>query len=94
MDNNSHVSHDVKIIDRNFISLSGILKVVSFNDLEFLLESNMGNIFIKGSGLEVLKMDTVDGLVKIKGRIDSLIYSDKNLKNKNKDEGFVAKLFK
>ncbi|MFI3260807.1 MAG: YabP/YqfC family sporulation protein [bacterium] len=94
IENNSQISHEVKIVDRNFISLTGIIKITSFNDEEFLLESNMGNIHIKGSGLEVLKMDTMDGLVKIKGHILSLIYLDRTIKGKVKEESLVAKLFK
>lgn len=92
IENNSQISHEVKIVDRNFTTLTGILKITSFNDEEFLLESSMGNIHIKGSGLEVLKMDTTDGLVKIKGHVSSFIYLDKG--SKSKEESLVAKLFK
>lgn len=92
LDNSNVVSHEVKMVDRNFIHLSGILKVSSFNDEEFLLEANMGHIHIKGTGLEVIKMDTSDGIVKIKGHLNSLIYLEN--KQKIKDESIVAKLFK
>lgn len=92
IENNSVVSHDVKIVDRNFIHLTGIVKITSFNDEEFLLESNMGHIHIKGSGLEVIKMDTSDGNVKIKGHLNSLTYLEN--KQKVKEDSLVAKLFK
>lgn len=92
IENNSVVTHKVKMIDRNFIHLTGILKITSFNDEEFLLEANMGHIHIKGSGLEVIKMDTNDGVVKIKGHLNSLVYLES--KQKIKEESIVAKLFK
>ena len=41
-------SQEVKIIDRSSISLTGINKIVSFDDEEFLMESNMGNIRLLG----------------------------------------------
>lgn len=92
IDKINQVNHEVKLVDRNFIFLSGINRIMSFNDEEFLLESSMGNVHIKGRGLEVIKMDTTDGNVKIKGYISSLIYLDSA--KKVKEESLVTKLFK
>ncbi len=85
-------NHEIKIVDRNQIYFSGIKKIDSFDDEEFLLESTMGNIILKGNNLEILKLDTHDGNVKIKGNINSIAYIEE--KQKNKKEGFIAKLFK
>ena len=85
-------SHELKLIDRREISLSGIKKITSFDSEEFLLESNMGMILIKGSGLEIMKLDTHDGNVKIKGKINGFNYLDG--KEKNKEESILSKLFK
>ena len=57
--------HELKITDRREIFLSGIKKITSFDNEEFLMESNMGIILLKGSGLEILRLDTHDGNVKI-----------------------------
>ena len=56
------------------------------------MESNMGVILLKGEGLEIVKLDTHDGHVKIKGKLISFAYMD-NMK-KNKDESLLSKLFK
>lgn len=85
-------THELKLMDRREISLTGIKKITSFDSEEFLLESNMGIILIKGSGLEIMKLDTHDGNVKIKGKINSLTYLDNN--EKVKEESLLAKLFK
>ena len=54
----------------------------------------MGILLLKGSGLEILKLDTHDGNVRIKGKITSYQYVD-NVKGKaSKEESFMAKLFK
>lgn len=94
MDNNisSYGSHEVKVVDRNIINLTGINKIVSFDDQEFLMESNMGMILLKGEGLEIVKLDTHDGNVKIKGKLSSYAYIE-NIKKQNK-ESFISKLFK
>ena len=85
-------SQEIKIIDRSTISLSGINKIVSFDDEEFLMESSMGNIRLLGESLELLKLDTTDGNVKIKGKINSFTYLDGKLKSK--EESMLTKLFK
>ncbi len=92
IEKNGQNNQEVKLIDRSFISLSGINKIVSFNDEEFLLESILGNIHVKGNTLELIKMDTSDGVVKIKGSINSFVYIDGNYKNK--EDGIIAKLFR
>ena len=90
--NLNYNTHEVKITDRNIMSFSGIKKINSFDTEEFLMESNMGIILLKGEKLEIIKLDTHDGNVKIKGRVISISYID-SIK-KNKDESFIAKLFK
>ncbi len=92
MDMTSYGNHEIKITDRSMISLSGINKISSFDDQEFLMESNMGMILLKGEGLEIVKLDTHDGNVKIKGKLISFAYIE-NIK-KNKEESLISKLFK
>lgn len=86
-------NHEVKIIDRREIHLTGVKKITSFDHEEFLLETTMGVLLLKGSGLEILKLDTHDGNVRIKGKINSYQYLE-NKSGKAKEESFLAKLFK
>ena len=83
--------HEVKVIDRNLIYLSGINKIISFDSEEFLMESIMGIILLKGENLEIVKLDTHDGMVSIKGTINSMIYDDVKKKD---GETLLGKLFK
>ena len=89
---NTYGTQEVKIVDRSSISLNGVNKIVSFDDEEFLMETVMGNLRILGSSLELLKLDTIDGNVKIKGKINSFMYIDG--KTKNKEDSIINKLFK
>lgn len=87
------VNHTVNIIKRSSINISGVKKIDNFNDKEFLLETIMGEMCIKGLNLEIVKLDTYQGDVSIKGKIDSIIYkSDKD--KKNNEESIFSKLFK
>ena len=90
--NTNYGSHEIKVVDRSVLSLSGIKKISSFDSEEFLMESNMGVILLKGEKLEIIKLDTNDGYVKIKGKLNSFTYLE-SLK-KNKEESLLTKLFK
>ncbi len=85
-------NHEIKITDRKTIFLTGIKRIVSFDNEEFLMESNMGVMLLKGEQLEIIKLDTQEGNVKIKGKINSLSYVEH--KEKSKEESFINKLFK
>ncbi len=86
----SNFNHNITITERKNIVITGIKKIDSFDKEEFLLESTMGNIVIKGSELEIIKLDTFQGSVSIKGVVNSISYTDLS----KKDEGVFSKLFK
>lgn len=84
--------HDISINDRTHINMTGIRKIISFDPEEFLLDSSLGTILLKGSKLEIVKLNTTDGDLSIKGKLDSICYIEG--KQKNSSEGFISKLFK
>ena len=69
-------------------------KIESFDSEEFLIDSNMGTIVLKGEGLELLKLDNKEGKVIIKGMINSLNYLDENILKKNKENSIISRLFR
>lgn len=91
--NFSTLSHAITINERKNLLISGVKKIDSFDNEEFLMETNMGYINIKGEELEIVKLDTFQGNVSIKGRINSLVYMDGPNK-KDKEENLFSKLFK
>ena len=52
----------------------------------------MGYMIIKGSDLEIVKLDTVQGNISIKGLINSISYMEDN--KKNKEDSVFNRLFK
>ena len=89
----SGFNHGLTIAERKSIIVSGVKKIESFDSEEFLMETTLGFLVIKGDELEIIKLDTYQGNVSIKGKIDSLIYTDNGIK-KTKEESFLGKLFK
>lgn len=86
-------THSITINERKNIMITGVKKIDSFDDEEFLLETNMGYIILKGEELEILKLDTYQGNVSIKGHINSFSYMESGNK-KEKEDGMFSKLFK
>ncbi|MBE6160547.1 MAG: sporulation protein YabP [Lactobacillales bacterium] len=86
-------THSISINERKNIVVTGVKKIDSFDDEEFLLETSMGFIVIKGSDLEIIKLDTYQGNVSIKGKINSLTYME-SANKKEKEDSVFSKLFK
>lgn len=86
-------NHNIAINMRKSINITGVKKIENFDENEFLLETNMGYLMIKGTNLEIIKLDTYQGDVSIKGKVDSLNYLENN-KKQEKTESLFSKLFK
>lgn len=90
----SGFNHGLTIAERKNIIISGVKKIESFDSEEFLMETTLGFLVLKGVELEIIKLDTYQGNVSIKGRIDSLMYLDNINGKKDKESSFLNKLFK
>lgn len=86
-------NHGISIAERKNILVTGVKKIDSFDNEEFLMDTTLGYLVIKGNELEIIKLDTYQGNVSIKGNVDSLAYVNKDMK-KEKEESFLNKLFK
>jgi sporulation protein YabP len=84
--------HDVVMRGRKLLEITGVKQVESFDNEEFLLETSMGFLAIKGQNLQMKNLDVDKGLVSIKGRIFELIYIDEQ--HGEKAKGFFSKLFR
>lgn len=86
-------NHGITISERKNIQVTGVKKIESFDNEEFFMETTLGYLVIKGSSLEIIKLDTYQGNVSIKGKIDSMTYIEDNIK-KDKESSLINKLFK
>ena len=82
----------VTLNDRKNIIVTGVKKIDSFNDKEFLMDTTLGPMSIKGNDLEIIKLDTYQGNVSIKGYINSVTYKEDA--KKQKEESMLSKLFR
>ena len=86
-------NHGISLAERKNIVVTGVKKIESFDNEEFLMDTTLGFLTVKGEELEIIKLDTYQGNVSIKGRINSLVYTDSG-QSKGKEESFLGKLFK
>ena len=91
--NLSTSNHSVSINERKNLIITGVKKIDSFDNEEFLMDTSMGYLVVKGEELEIIKLDTYQGNVSIKGRVNSLTYMDHG-KQEKKEEGVFSKLFR
>lgn len=83
---------DVVLRNREDMQITGVKKLISLNANEFLVETSLGNMTIKGSNLEMEQLDIDNGTLGIKGNVYLIEYSNKP--QKVKEKSFVSKLFK
>lgn len=89
----SNYNHGISVIERKNIIVTGVKKIDNFDNEEFLMETTMGYLIVKGEGLELIKLDTLQGNVSIKGMIKSFTYVDEG-KTKDKENSIFNRLFK
>lgn len=84
--------HSVKLDQRRNLEITGVKEVDSFDNEEFLLETVMGYLIVRGQNLQLKNLDVTEGVVTIKGKIYELSYVDNQ--GQEKAKGLFSKLFK
>ncbi|GAF66508.1 sporulation protein YabP [Alkalihalobacillus trypoxylicola] len=84
--------HDIILKGRKHLDITGVKQVESFDNEEFLLETVMGFLSVRGQNLHMKNLNVEQGIVSIEGKIFDFVYLDQNSQEKSK--GFFGKLFK
>ena len=88
----NNLKHQLTLTNRKELFIEGVKTIESFDSNEFLIETIMGHMLIKGKGLMLGKMDNENEELSIKGEVASIEYVSGN---KDKSEGnFFKKIFK
>lgn len=85
--------HKLVIQNRSVGNISGIQDVVSFDENQVVLDTDMGLLTIKGKELHVSRLTLEKGEIDIAGNIDSLTYSS-NASYRKSGESLLTRLFK
>ena len=85
--------HKLEVTGRGTGSVTGIQDVVSFDENQIILDTDMGPLTVKGKSLHVSRLTLEKGEVDIEGTFDSFAYSS-NENYRKSGESLFNRLFK
>lgn len=86
------VIQNLVLENREKLSISGVLDVLSFDDQVVIIETELGLLNVKGDNLRINKLSIDTSEVIVEGDICSLSYSEKSLDKKS--GSLLGKIFK
>lgn len=89
---NSNIIQNLILENREKLTITGVLDVLSFDDQVVIVETDLGLLNIKGEGLRINKLSIDTSEVIVEGEIYNLAYSDK--KTDKTKESLLGKIFK
>ena len=84
--------HACRLENRNAASLTGVREVVSFDENQVVMDTDMGLLTIKGKDLHVSRLTVEKGELEVEGQVDSLAYSSNEACRKT-GQSILARLF-
>ncbi len=89
---NNNVIQNLVLENREKLSVSGVLDVLSFDDQVVIIETELGLLTIKGEDLRINKLSIDTSEVVVEGDIFSMNYSEKEMEKKG--GSILGKIFK
>lgn len=83
--------HSLHMAERERLSISGVLEVISFDEDGVMMETTCGLLLLKGQGLHIGRLDLDAGEVSVDGMLESITYSDGTFSEK---PSLFGKLFR
>ena len=90
---NNNIIQNLVLENREKLSISGVLDVLSFDDQIVISETELGLLTVKGENLRINKLSLDTAEVIVDGEIYSLGYSEKDM-DKKSGGGLLGKIFK
>lgn len=85
--------HSCLMQNRSAVNLTGVREVVSFDENQVVMDTDMGLLTIKGKELHVSRLTVEKGEVDVEGSMDSLTYSS-NEAYRKAGQSILSRLFK
>ncbi len=91
--NNGNIIQNLILENREKLTITGVLDVLSFDDQIVIVETQLGLLTIKGEDLRINKLSIDSSEVIIEGEIFNLGYSDSDM-GKKSSGSLLGKIFK
>lgn len=82
-------NHNIIVEDRKKLTVAGVRQVLSFDEETVMLETELGKLAVKGTGLHITSFNTETSELVGEGRLHALIYTANE-----KNGGFLSNLFR
>lgn len=76
MEDRSLLPHKLTLNERKSLTLTGVTEVISFDDTAVILTTDLGNLSVHGTGLQLKTLSLEGGQVAVDGQVSALIYED------------------
>ena len=86
----NNASSDIKLVDRSKLKITGVIKLLELSAKEVLVKTNLGDLLIKGSNIEMLSLNDNDNTINLIGKFNNISYTEAT----TKDKSFFSKLLK
>ena len=90
--NKTGVIQNLILENRQKLSISGVLDVLSFDDQVVMVDTELGLLTVKGENLKINKLSIDTSEVIVEGDISYLAYSDRT--QERTKQSLISKIFK
>jgi len=87
------VAQNLILENRERLSVSGVMDVVSFDDESVVIDTEMGLLTVRGAELHINRLNVENQELIVEGDIFNCSYSDKNYM-KTKGLGLLGRIFR
>ena len=67
--------HEIRIINREAVTVKGVVHVESSDDQEVVLDTDLGLLTVRGEDLQIKQLNVDDGSFSLEGTINGLQYT-------------------
>lgn len=89
---NAGIIQNLVLENREKLSISGVIDVLSFDDQVVMIETELGLLTVKGQNLRINKLSIDTSEVIVEGEVSYLAYSEAN--QTKTTGGILGKIFK
>ncbi|MGI6065102.1 MAG: sporulation protein YabP [Bacillota bacterium] len=66
--------HQISLVNREEFKMKGVTKVETFDDVEIILETNMGPLSLRGENLHINQLNLETGDLSVIGQVKAIQY--------------------
>jgi len=87
--------HEIHILNRESVTVKGVLHVESSDDQEIVLDTEMGLLTVRGEDLQIKQLNLEEGSFALEGTISGLQYTQGGgSRSKAKGKSFLERLLR